>query len=179
MELTADLAFGVEAVTVAGVSKALDVCGLADELYDAMNAVPAETDPFKETKLSGIAAAAVFKARGVPGHRGPGGGVQVRGPGVHEGARPKKRGRRRLAYRRRANVAERFPGLDALRLSATDLAIYDDLIRFRDAEAIMASPHASPEQVEAAAMVTTGNRLAAQVAAAKARLRQSAQAKGF
>ena len=66
MVLEADLAFGVETVKVGDVAKTLDVCGLADELYDAMEAVPADTPPLKELDQSGRAAAAVFLKHGFP-----------------------------------------------------------------------------------------------------------------
>jgi hypothetical protein len=66
MELVADDAFGLEAVTVAGVTKVLDVCGLADALYDAMNGVGDDLTAFKETQLAGAACAAVLVEYGFP-----------------------------------------------------------------------------------------------------------------
>jgi hypothetical protein len=67
MELIADDTFGLETVTVAGERKVVDVCGLADALYDAMQAVvPDDVTSFKETQIAGQAAADVFVRYGFP-----------------------------------------------------------------------------------------------------------------
>ncbi len=46
--LTADLAFGTESVKVGDVTKEVDVCALADALYDALENVPKDTLAIKE-----------------------------------------------------------------------------------------------------------------------------------
>jgi hypothetical protein len=66
MELIVEEEFGLETVTVGGKSLAVDVCKLADELYDALSAVPEGTEAVKETQLAGAAAAAVFEKWGWP-----------------------------------------------------------------------------------------------------------------
>ncbi len=84
-----------------------------------------------------------------------------------------------MAYRRRARVAERFPGLGVDRLSATDIRVYDNLIRAMDAESVLANPSASPEAIGQATMVLTGNRLKSELAKAKAMLADAIRRKGF
>ena len=84
-----------------------------------------------------------------------------------------------MAFRRRARVARYF-GFDPGRLTAAELHAYDDLIGVVGAEeAIRAGADLSPEAVGKAVEMVTDDKLAAQVAAARAKLEQSRRTKGF
>ncbi len=83
-----------------------------------------------------------------------------------------------MAYRRRARVAARYSGFRVDQLSATDVAIYDELIRQMDAEASLRAG-GSPEQVGRAVATLTDNEDMGLVAEANAILEQARRDKGF
>lgn len=65
--LKADEAFGMEPITIGDVTKELDVCEVADKLYDAQKAAtPDESPMLKASFTDGAAANAVFSSYGFP-----------------------------------------------------------------------------------------------------------------
>jgi hypothetical protein len=66
MAITADLAFGTEPVTVGDTTRNLDICGLADELYDACQSVPEDTPLIKMAPLEAGLVNEVLIRKGLP-----------------------------------------------------------------------------------------------------------------
>ncbi len=84
-----------------------------------------------------------------------------------------------MGFQRRARVAARYPGLDVDRLSSAKVWVYDDLIRKMDAEAVLVSGQATPQQIGVAALESTDNPETAMYAEARAILDAARQRKGF
>jgi hypothetical protein len=66
MSLSPELAFGTEEVQVGDVTKELDVCGLADEMYDALGALPSEVTFNEDLKAAGQLVNKVLAKNGFP-----------------------------------------------------------------------------------------------------------------
>ncbi len=64
--LQADVAFGVEEIDVAGTVKTVDICGLADQVYDAIKQLPEATTELDVVASEAAALNSVLVANGFP-----------------------------------------------------------------------------------------------------------------
>jgi hypothetical protein len=66
MGLTANLDYGTETVTVKGLSKEMDVCGLADELFNALESVPKAEKFNEDIPAAAVVVNAILKTHDFP-----------------------------------------------------------------------------------------------------------------
>ena len=64
--LKADVQFGMEEVDIGGTVKSIDVCGFADQLYDAIKKLPESEEDLETMKREAIVLNDVLAAHGLP-----------------------------------------------------------------------------------------------------------------